>query len=582
MLTTKNVTGQIPVFFLALGIIFSGCMPKGPRALLEGKELIDHGRYAEAVEKLQTATALIGTNAVAWNYLGLAYHQTQQGAQAEQAYLKALALDRNLVEVHYNLGCLRLEQNQLEPAKTAFIAYTALRGNSTEGWVKLATTQLRLRELAGAEKSFGEALRLNPQNPEALNGVGLIQLQRKNAREAAQLFGEALKAQPGYAPALLNLAIVNHDYLNNRPAALEKYNEYLALPARPQNWDAVRSTAEALQRELNPPPRMPVASNPPLQTQPTPPLQPKPQIQTQPAAVATKPASNSITRAAVAAKPDAATGVAKPAVVAPVPPPMDFVKLSSEPVVRPPQDVASSSKPISGPKIESPRASASVPQVEPPKSEKRGFLQQINPLNLFRNSTSAPPKTVSAGSETVVKAAATKEPTPPVVRYKYRNPTKPVTGDRSAAELFFNKGAQAQREHRFPEAVQAYQQATRLDPAYFEAYYNLALSATTSGNLSQSLTAYETALALRPDSLEARYNFALVLKQATYVVDSANELEKLLVSFPSEARAHVVLGNLYAQQLRQPARAKEHYQKVLEIDPGNPQAPNIRYWLTSH
>jgi len=55
----------------------------------------------------------------------------------------------------------------------------------------------------------------------------------------------------------------------------------------------------------------------------------------------------------------------------------------------------------------------------------------------------------------------------------------------------------------------------------------------------------------------------------------------LLVTYPNEARAHLTLGNLYAI-LRQPARAREHYVKVLEIDPRNPQAPNIRDWLKAN
>ena len=97
----------------------------------------------------------------------------------------------------------------------------------------------------------------------------------------------------------------------------------------------------------------------------------------------------------------------------------------------------------------------------------------------------------------------------------------------------------------------------------------------------QALTAYEIALAIRSDSLDARYQFALTLKQAGYVIDSVNELERLLGAYPNESRAHLALGNLYAQ-LRQPARAREHYVKVLQIDPGNPQAPYVRDWLVTN
>jgi superkiller protein 3 len=130
--------------------------------------------------------------------------------------------------------------------------------------------------------------------------------------------------------------------------------------------------------------------------------------------------------------------------------------------------------------------------------------------------------------------------------------------------------------------MQSYQDAIRLDPAFFQAYYNLAVASAKSGNLSQALTAYETALAIRPDSLDARYNFAVMLKQGNFVLDAEKELENLLADHPNEARAHIALANIFAQQLRQTAKAREHYARALELDPRNPQAPAIRYWLTSH
>jgi Tfp pilus assembly protein PilF len=65
-------------------------------------------------------------------------------------------------------------------------------------------------------------------------------------------------------------------------------------------------------------------------------------------------------------------------------------------------------------------------------------------------------------------------------------------------------------------------------------------------------------------------------------VDAANELEKLLSLYPNNARAHLALGNLYSQQLEQAAKARQHYRKVLEIDPRNSQAPAVRDWLTAN
>jgi Flp pilus assembly protein TadD len=89
-------------------------------------------------------------------------------------------------------------------------------------------------------------------------------------------------------------------------------------------------------------------------------------------------------------------------------------------------------------------------------------------------------------------------------------------------------------------------------------------------------------LALQPDSINARYNFALALKQGNYAHDAARELERILEAKPDEVRAHLTLGNLYAQQLDEPYKARLHYLKVIQLDPRNPQAPAIRYWLAAN
>ena len=108
------------------------------------------------------------------------------------------------------------------------------------------------------------------------------------------------------------------------------------------------------------------------------------------------------------------------------------------------------------------------------------------------------------------------------------------------------------------------------------------MALSEAGDLPGALVAYENALAIRPESLDARYNFSLTLKRSSYFVDAANELEKLLTRFPDEPRANLALGNLYAQQLQQRAKARQHSLKVLQNDPHSTQASAIRYWLTAN
>jgi Flp pilus assembly protein TadD len=554
---------RVPFFlFLALAFILAGCKPPGPRALWQGKDLLEHGQYTEAIDKLKTATSLLSTNALAWNYLGLAYHQAGQLNDAAEAYRKALALDQNIVEVHYNLGCLYLEQNRPDLAKSDFTAYTLHRGDkSPEGWIKLGEAQMRLHDLAGAEKSLNQARQSDPQNPEALNDLGVIQVQRNRAQEAAQFFNAALHTKPDYAPATLNAAIVSEQYLNSKPAALKHYQDYLALQPRPANWDAVDAAVRSLQGESRPtpvtPPTRPAPSNTVVQTSSP--------VSLPPRQIANTPPRNSAPRP----EPPAATNPRTP------PPttsnPTEVVQLQPEPTVHAAQDSGS----VTTFSTEPP---ASV--TEPPKAaDKRGFLSHVNPANLFRGSSKS-----NQPQEPTQVAAATPESATPVTfpRYSYHHPRKPADGDRGAAEKAFASGSQAQQAGQLSQAILDYRRATEADPGYFDPYYNLGVVCVRAGDLADALKAYETALAIQPNSHDARFNFALALKQNNYPIDAAIELEKLIAKFPNDAYAHYALGSLYAQQLRQPAKARLHYEKVLELDPSLPQAAAVHDWLWSH
>src|ERR1019366_5147686 len=134
------------IFFLALALALSGCTPAGPRALLKGKKYLDRGDIADAVEQFKKATTLLTTNANAWNYYGVALQRAGQPDDAANAYQTALRLDRDLVEAHYNLGSLALEQNKPDLAKAEFTAYTLRRPNEAAAWLKLGFAQLKAGE----------------------------------------------------------------------------------------------------------------------------------------------------------------------------------------------------------------------------------------------------------------------------------------------------------------------------------------------------------------------------------------------------------------------------------------------------
>jgi tetratricopeptide (TPR) repeat protein len=596
MLATKNrisygIIGL--VIFLLFTIYFADCGQPGPRALLKGKKLLDRGDYTEAVARLKTATSLLVTNAQAWNYLGVAEQHAGQPADAVQAYQRALMINRDLVEAHYNLGCLWLEQNRPDAAKVEFTAYTLRRSNAPEGWAKLGVAHLGLHDFALAEKSFSTALSFDPHNAEALNGLGLAWIQRGHPNEAAQYFTAAVQAHPDYEPALLNLATVAQRYLHDNPLALKNYRAYLALSPRRANWDEVNAIANDLEQQAN------AAANPPWanrQVSSAPPGASEPKTQLPSVVSKTQLAS---------AKPPAQPGTVARA--NPKPPresaPVEIVQVQPEPAIVGAQE-------SSAPAATNPSASAKTQPEQP--GGKPGIMHRINPLNWFHSTPQEPKVTILPPSNsnnprvnpapepaTSTPAASTpavvapapappkpvqvvRPPPPSFPRYSYLSPSKPKPGNRQTATRAFAQAQQFEQEERFSNALDSYREAARLDPGWFEAQYNCGVMAYRLRNFGQSLAACEMALAIRPDSADARYNFALSLKAAGYVTDAMKELEKILASNPNDVRAHLTLGNIYARQLHDLTQARAHYLKVLQLDPRNPQATDIQFWLSAN
>jgi Flp pilus assembly protein TadD len=497
----------------------------------------------------------MSTNAQAWNDLGVAYQHVGRSADAALAYQRALTLDRDLVEAHYNLGCLWLEQAKPDVARTEFTAYVLRRSKEPEGWTKLGVAQLRLRDLTAAEKSFNTALAIDTNNAAALNGLGLAQMQRGRPRDAARYFTSASRAQPDYAPALLNLATVARQYLHDNTLALQNYRAYLALTPHRADWDQVNAIASGLE------PQTTNAAAPPSIAQ----RPPRTSASTRTPPGANSPSDNA---GAQSSSPEIET---------------QYVPAPQERVV-------------------------TAPAAPAPTNKTPGVLRQLNPMNWFRTANPEPKVTPSTSSNPnpnpprpapkppasnltafgtpahpPTKPVRLTQPAPPLFpRYLYLSPPPPGQGNREAAGRTFAQAQQFERDKQYSDALDAYRQAARLDPGWFEAQYDCGVLAYRLGDFNESLPAYEMALAIQPGSEVARYNFALALKAAGYMTDAVNELNKILTSNPDDIRARLALGNLYAQQLHDVPQARIQYQKVLQLDPRNSQAADIQFWLSSN
>ena len=597
MLAKKKSNKSFPggaVLFFAFALMLAGCTPAGPRALFKGKKYLDHGDYANAVSELQRATTLLATNANVWNYYGVALQRAGQPDDAANAYKRALELDRDLMEAHFNLGSLWLEQNRPDLARTEFTSYTLRRNNDPAGWLKLGMAQLKLGETDPSERSFSAVLLLKPKDPEAYNGLGLARIQAGAPREAAKFFAAAIRSRPDYAPAILNLATADQQYLHDNQGALENYHLYLALNPRPANWDDVNALANSLEAAQE---RV-AAGGPPVERTAPPPTEPRS------APKNTSPVTSRQTYYSTTAEPPTRyvsrnTSTVRPTVRSSAPDndsaspsaPVQVVQVAPEqPIVTTPRTTPATATTETSAETDS----LEVPM---PPPHKTGFWHSLfggspkttdSSQYLGSGLTPLPPGgDASAPPNTKSSELPAAKPLPPPVfaRYNYYSPSKPAPGNHSVgspAAGAFTRARLAETQEKWTEAMEWYQQAAKLDPSWFEAQYNAGVLAHRLHDYALALPRYEAALAIQPDSADARYNFAQALKAAGYPLDAANELKKILATNPGEVRAHLALANICAQSLRDTAQARSHYQKVLELDPNSPQASDIRFWLSAN
>ncbi|MCS7262762.1 MAG: tetratricopeptide repeat protein [Aquificaceae bacterium] len=70
--------------------------------------------YSEAIANFFRASQIAPGEPKVWNALGLAYMEVQEYAKAENAFLKALQVDKSYTEAKLNLGILHYRQGQYE------------------------------------------------------------------------------------------------------------------------------------------------------------------------------------------------------------------------------------------------------------------------------------------------------------------------------------------------------------------------------------------------------------------------------------------------------------------------------------
>ncbi len=599
-----------------------------------GSAQIRAGRWEDAAATFSQAYQLGESNPETLNALGLIHLHRGEREKAYPFFDKAIELNANYAPAKFNRAICEhrygddktralaayqsfmLQHPDTPLAEQALIAATSLEKilnpvpaepQPATGPGGLALAQRTDRATAAAPESDNTPAAPevaattstppandNPPKPSSLT----IQPMTERA-PTASVAGEAASTPPPPDPAPVKMAAVLPSEAAPIPPSAAKPEPPAFEPAPPKpsvsNETGTAAVAKPAPHEM---PGEPAGKNvPEIRPEPTRTEAP-PVTETVEARIASEPAAPTPSRPMTPEAP-------KPVETAP-PPPAPTPAPVKHVIAAPPVETASAN-PMPSPTTTPPRSY--VPEYRPERDEEGGFLRRLDPRRFFKSKDAKPTTPLNPGErqapaprETVVTASkpVAQPPTPtpapnpapaPAVapppraeppRYAYVNPPAPKSGDRRAATPVFLEALKAHQENRLSDAIKLYRDAARLDASLYETHYNLGLASYRANDLSLSLRAYETALAVKPDSGSARFNFAQALTRARYTRDAANELEKLIAAEPDQVSAHLAAGNLYAKELGDRARAREHYLKVIALDPNHRQAQAIRYWLSQN
>src|SRR6266567_7900260 len=137
---------------------------------------------------------------------------------------------------------------------------------------------------------------------------------------------------------------------------------------------------------------------------------------------------------------------------------------------------------------------------------------------------------------------------------------------RGDATVWNNLGGSLAATGKLEEAIDAFQNALKLDPSMGDAHQNLALALARSGRQQESLVHFRDAARLEPENVRVHNIYAVMLGAAGRSDEAIQEFQIALQLAPGFAATHVNLANLLAKQHRRD-EAMAHYSEALRLNP---------------
>jgi len=156
-----------------------------------------------------------------------------------------------------------------------------------------------------------------------------------------------------------------------------------------------------------------------------------------------------------------------------------------------------------------------------------------------------------------------------------------ISAQERSAEQWFARALECEKTGQVPaEAVDAYEQALRIEPQMVEALLNCGTLYYEQGNFEQAAECFRRAVDFAPQNSLAHSNLGSVLQELGHTEEARCHLRQAVQLDPANLDARYNLA-LVCDKLGAHAEAREHWQGYLQLDPAGPCGDYARQRLAS-
>lgn len=173
----------------------------------QGQQLVDDGKYSEALLRYQHAVSLDKENPQIFSAIGYLQTIRSNFQEAATAFQQAIALEASNANFHYALAYNLANLGHNAGAAAAYRRTIELDANSINAHLGLGVVLLRQQDSNGASEAFQRVVAIAPSNAIAYRSIGILLIQQERFAEAIEALQKAAELDPQEGAIQLSLGI---------------------------------------------------------------------------------------------------------------------------------------------------------------------------------------------------------------------------------------------------------------------------------------------------------------------------------------------------------------------------------------